>query len=142
MSDKRTHTPERVLMDWMDAHNVGLIGSTPAMLVSVLRSAGHMDPVEPRTITTAEELDALPEGATVLSIDYKHFGGGWRVFFQRWGDGAWHRGGRSASTDPDYILPATVLYEPDAKQDCDGSAKCDSPSHVEGCFATNPDYAQ
>jgi hypothetical protein len=32
-------------------------------------------------------------------------------------------------------------HNPDLKEDCDGSATCDSLGHVEGCFATNPDFA-
>lgn len=26
--------------------------------------------------------------------------------------------------------------------ECDGSSKCVSPSHIEGCFATNPDFSE
>jgi hypothetical protein len=61
-------------------------------------------------ITTAEELDALPEWSVVLSDTYRHHASGQRLSFQRWDDGAWHRGGRSASTHPDNFLPATVLH--------------------------------
>ena len=32
-------------------------------------------------------------------------------------------------------------HDPDLKEDCDGSVACDSLSHIEGCFATNPDFA-
>ena len=32
-------TPEKVLMEWIDANGVELRGATPAMLVSVLRGA-------------------------------------------------------------------------------------------------------
>jgi hypothetical protein len=32
-------------------------------------------------------------------------------------------------------------HDPDLKEDCNGSATCDSLGHVEGCFATNPDFA-
>ncbi len=31
-------------------------------------------------------------------------------------------------------------HDPELKEDCDGSATCDSLWHVEGCFATNPDF--
>jgi hypothetical protein len=31
-------------------------------------------------------------------------------------------------------------HDPSLMEDCDGSATCDSLAHVEGCFATNPDY--
>jgi len=72
--------------------------------------------VKPRTITTVEELDALPIGSVVLSDAYRYMmhGGadcGWRVSFQRWNDRLWHRGGRASDTHPDNFLPATVLYE-------------------------------
>lgn len=30
--------------------------------------------------------------------------------------------------------------DPELLADCDGSAICDSLAHVEGCFATNPDF--
>ncbi|MDQ5862434.1 MAG: hypothetical protein M3536_09250, partial [Actinomycetota bacterium] len=30
---------------------------------------------------------------------------------------------------------------PDLMEDCDGSSTCDSLSHVEGCFVTNPDFS-
>jgi hypothetical protein len=68
---------------------------------------------KPRTITTAEELDTLPNGSVVLSDVYisNH---GQAISFQRWEDGLWHRGARSSFTDPDNFLPATVLYEPTA----------------------------
>jgi hypothetical protein len=31
-------------------------------------------------------------------------------------------------------------HDPDLLAECDGSAACDSLAHVEGCFATNPDF--
>lgn len=33
-------------------------------------------------------------------------------------------------------------HDPTLKEDCDGSSACDSLAHVEGCFATNPDFAK
>ncbi len=67
----------------------------------------------PRTITTAEELDALPYGSVVLSAVYiAHHGQA--ISFQRWEDGLWHRGARSSHTHPDNFLPVTVLHEPEA----------------------------
>jgi hypothetical protein len=74
-----------------------------------LRSRGW---VKPRTITTAEELDALPNGTVVLSIGYHSDVDGTAISFQRWYDGDWHRGARSGSTHPDNFLPVTVLHEP------------------------------
>ena len=66
---------------------------------------------KPRTITTTEELDRLPVGAVVLSEKYLSHSDQWRVSFQRWHDGTWHRGARSGDTHPDNFLPATVLHE-------------------------------
>lgn len=69
---------------------------------------------KPRTITTAEELDALPNGTVVLSNVYKaHHGVA--ISFQRWEDGCWHRGARSSDTHPEYFLPVTVIHEPAAQ---------------------------
>ena len=70
-------------------------------------AAGYM---KPRTVTTEDELDTLPIGSVVLS-EGRSFRGGFRMSFQRWDDGLWHRGARSASTHPDNFLPATVLHE-------------------------------
>lgn len=63
-------------------------------------------------IATAEELDALPVGSVVLSHAYTHHENGMPIAFQRWTDGAWHRGARSSDTHPDNIIPATVLHRP------------------------------
>ena len=61
-------------------------------------------------VNTEEELNALPAWSVVLSVAYTHHKSGKRISFQRWDDGAWHRGGRAASTHPDNFLPATVLH--------------------------------
>jgi hypothetical protein len=79
-------------------------------LADHLIAAGYR---KPRTITTAEELDALPVGSVVLSQDYRHHVDEWRVSFQRWQDGDWYRGARSSHTHPDNFLPATVLHTPE-----------------------------
>jgi hypothetical protein len=78
------------------------------MIADAILAAGYS---KPRTITTVEDLDALPVGTVVLSDAYRRHVGDWQVAFQRWDDGDWHRGGRAAHTLPDYIIPATVLYE-------------------------------
>jgi hypothetical protein len=78
-------------------------------LTKPLERAGYR---KPRTITKAEELDALPNGSVVIADLTSHHSGGWPLAYQRWEDGAWHRGARAASTHPDYIVPATVLHEP------------------------------
>ena len=68
---------------------------------------------KPRTITTAEELDALPIGSVILSETYRHYADGTLISFQRNQDGHWYRGARARDTHPDNFLPATVLYEPE-----------------------------
>jgi hypothetical protein len=78
------------------------------MIADAILAAGYS---KPRTITTAEELDALPNGSVVLSDVYRaHHGQA--ISFQRWEDGCWHRGARSSDTHPDNFLPAIVLYSP------------------------------
>lgn len=82
-------------------------------LATAVLAAGYR---KPRTITTEDELDALPVGSVVLSDPYRYMvhGGadcGWPIAFQKWDDGLWHRGARSGSTHPDNFLPATVLHE-------------------------------
>ena len=82
---------------------------------AALAAADAVDPRKPRTITTIEELDALPHGAVVISPEYRHYRNGMQVSFQKWDDGRWYRGGRGRDTHPDYFLPATVLHEPEAE---------------------------
>jgi hypothetical protein len=79
-------------------------------IADAILAAGYS---KPRTITTEEELDALPNGSVVLSEVYRAHHG-LSISFQRWEDGAWHRGARSGSTDPSYFLPVTVIHEPKA----------------------------
>ena len=69
---------------------------------------------KPEPITTEEELDALPTGAVVLADNHRHYLEDWRLSFQKWDDGLWHRGARTGSTHPDNFLPATILYNPKA----------------------------
>jgi len=57
---------------------------------------------KPHTITTVEELDALPDG-TVLKSRFGEL--------LELADGSWHFGDVGGSNDPS--LPATVLYAPD-----------------------------
>lgn len=87
-----------------------ILGKTATRAAESILAAGYR---KPRTITTAEELDGLANGSVVLSDIYKPHRGR-AISFQRWEDGEWHRGARSGSTHPDNILPATVLYEPNA----------------------------
>lgn len=71
-------------------------------------------------VTTVGELEPLPVGSVVLADaahqDSSQGAGSYHLAFQRLYDGRWHRGGRSRDTDPDFIVPATVLFRPDAPQ--------------------------
>lgn len=81
-------------------------------LAELLYASGYR---KPRTITTVEELDALPVGSVVLTATGRPahpF-----VASQKYdnnGDPIWHRGGRLGGSHGDYVIPATVLFEPSA----------------------------
>lgn len=63
---------------------------------------------KPRTITAAEELDALPDGVLILTEQ----GGYWESIKRIDGMNWWHEPGRSSVTrSEDLTLPATVLHE-------------------------------
>ena len=79
----------------------------PQKAAELVLAAGYR---KPRQVTTVEELDALPTGAVVLANNHRHYLQDWRLSFQKWDDGDWHRGARSGSTHPDNFLPATVLH--------------------------------
>lgn len=81
-------------------------------IVRILEAAAPFMQAKRQSFTTAEELDTLPVGAVVLSGAYLLHANGQHIAFQRWEGGDWHRGGRSGSTHPDYIVPATVLHDP------------------------------
>jgi hypothetical protein len=74
--------------------------------------------VLPRTITTAEELDALPVGSVVLCRGraFQHYPAYPAPFdeYQKWkcADGGFVR----STKDGSQILPATVLHEPEAQK--------------------------
>ena len=62
---------------------------------------------KPRTITTEDELDALPKGSVLLS----HLGGVWTKYYDHYLEGDnWEAKGSSHIHADD--LPATVLHEP------------------------------
>lgn len=61
--------------------------------------------IKPRTITTVEELDALPEGAVILP----RFGRTWRRGLVAWDSGVYRWSSDSVASHG--ALPATVLYE-------------------------------
>lgn len=64
------------------------------------------------TITTVEELEALPVGTVVSSDGYRYSltYPNYPVSFQKLYDGLWHRGGRTADTHPELIIPARVIH--------------------------------
>ncbi|EMQ98366.1 hypothetical protein [Paeniglutamicibacter gangotriensis] len=64
------------------------------------------------TITTVEELDALPVGSVVLSDVYRYSltYPNYTVSFQKLYDDSWHRGGRASDTHPSVIIPARVIH--------------------------------
>ena len=62
-----------------------------------------------QTITTSAELEALPVGSIVLTVRPHK-------------DTPFDDDGRSRDTHPDYVLPATVLFRPDAPQPATGDA--------------------
>ena len=72
-------------------------------IADAILAAGYR---KPRTITTAEELDALPLESVVKSAE----GNVWEFLVGGWFETA-SRVGHVAS---DLALPATVLYEPEA----------------------------
>lgn len=87
----------------------------------------------PTRITTAEELDALPDGSVVLSDAYLYPKSDERVVFQRVGLD-WGRPFRSADTHPEYIVPATVLHTPAAPPVSDTAAPTITPEQYEAAW--------
>lgn len=79
------------------------IGEQVDTAIDIALAAGYR---KPRTITTTEELDALPFESVVKASD----GNVWESFYGGWYETA-SRTGRTAS---DIALPVTVLYEPEA----------------------------
>ena len=69
---------------------------------------------KPRTITTVEELDALPDGTIILSeVGGCWEAGEWRGHGMNW----WKEPGRrEIAHSEDLALPATVLYTPEAAE--------------------------
>lgn len=94
-----------------------LLGSDMSVVLDktadAILAAGYR---KPRTITTVEELDALPVGSVVLHSGraFQHYPAYPAPFdeYQKWkcGDGGFVRSTKDGSS----ILPATVLYEPEA----------------------------
>lgn len=106
-------------------------------------AAGTPTPRTGETITTAAELDALPVGSVVLAaIGRQDSRVTYELALQRLYDGDWYRPGRARSADPGYIVPATVLFRPDAPQPATSCATCGhsplDPEHTEANHAYTP----
>jgi hypothetical protein len=86
-----------------------VLGRTAPRAADAILAAGYR---KPRTITTVEELDALPVGSILFDVDgdvCQRFRGGWRATINE-------RKGDPWLTDTlEVDLPATVLHEPQAK---------------------------
>jgi hypothetical protein len=111
LSNVKDPTEREAAEAWMRWANLAIndeIGAIGAMK-QMLAELGYR---KPRTITTAEELDALPQDAVVRDAD--------RCVFDR--DHIideshplrWHPAGVAVDVGSEFIaLPATVLYEPE-----------------------------
>ena len=83
--------------------------SVPKPAKDAIRQLVAVIEAKPRTITTAEELDALTDGVLVLTEQ----GGYWESVKRMDGLNWWKEPGASkVSRSDDLTLPATVLYEP------------------------------
>ena len=84
-----------------------ILGRTTTKAVERILAAGYR---KQRTITTEEELDALPVGSVIKDRDRdvcQRFRTGWRATIHEEHDDPW-------LTDTlEVDLPATVLYEPE-----------------------------
>lgn len=85
--------------------NGSYIGTVTAEIIAAsILAAGYS---KPRTITTAEELDALPVGSVILS-------NGGEDSAQKDDEGYWYLwGGDIGLVSEEIMLPATVLYTPE-----------------------------
>jgi len=101
---------EAVKAAWMALYDGSYVEKATRLDMRRALAAAMPRLMEAAVVVTEEELDALPAWSVVLSDAYTHHESGRRISFQRWDDGRWHRGGRSASTHPDNFLPATVLH--------------------------------
>jgi hypothetical protein len=79
-----------------------MLGRTTTKAVERILAAGYS---KPRTITTAEELDALPVGSVVKDND-----GHAHLKYPR----GWVRTGQEPYSTPEGILPALVVHEASA----------------------------
>jgi hypothetical protein len=116
--DRRNWTPKQWsddaerIMNHIDGASSALLNGHVNGLLKTIKTLRRE--LEPRQITTVEELDALPVGSVVLhgGRAFQHYPAYPAPFdeYQKWkcGDGGFVRSTKDGSS----ILPATVLYEP------------------------------
>lgn len=99
-----------------DEHGLWDVPSIRSHYISIataaLAAADAVDPCKPRTITTVEELDALPEGSVVLDRN--------GLSLHKMGPlGMWNASNHTWDVQRDELeadaFPATVLYAPEAE---------------------------
>jgi hypothetical protein len=87
-----------------------ILGRTTTKAVERILAAGYR---KPRTVTTVEELDALPVDSVVMESEHDTFIiRTMRGVFHRFPDGWYVVAGHGAREDIYIQLPATVLTEP------------------------------
>lgn len=105
LADNSSGPEEVILGDWTDLEQAEAGASYAHRIANGLIAAGYR---KPRTITTVEELDALPEGSVILT-------NGGEDSAQKDGEGEWYLWGGDFGLDSeDTHLPAIVLWEPEA----------------------------
>lgn len=90
----------------LDAETEALLEAIP--VADAILAAGYR---KPRTITTVEELDALPVGSVVIHDE----GWGFIVAERHVSDRLWYVTGCREYIRPEALIPATVLFEPDGE---------------------------
>ena len=90
--------------EWEHSKNEPRLTEYVYAMADALIAAGYR---KPRTITTAEELDALPYATTVMHDE----GWGVTVAERHAEDMRWYVTGCLEYIRPEALLPATVLYE-------------------------------
>lgn len=102
---------EALVSEGRKLHNAWFDGPDMEPLDRMVRMAKvARDLHQPRTVTTAEELDTLAEGAVILS-------NGGQDSAQKDGEGYWYLwGGDIGLTPEEIMLPATILHDPEAQQ--------------------------
>jgi hypothetical protein len=71
-------------------------------------------------ILTDEERDALPASSVIFSSDRTR-SDGMRFAYQKWDDGQWYRGRRSAPAGPNALHRAILLFNPNNNMEDQGA---------------------